>query len=41
VLDVAAAETPPRVMGAEDHPGASAGHRRQRVVAKRRVGDLS
>jgi hypothetical protein len=29
------------VMGAEDHPGASAGHRRQRVVAKRRVGDLS
>jgi hypothetical protein len=26
-LDVAAAETPPRVMGAEDHPGASVGRR--------------
>jgi hypothetical protein len=41
VLDVAAAETPPRVMGAEDHPGASAGRRRRRVLAKRRVGELS
>jgi hypothetical protein len=28
-------------MGAEDHPGASAGHRRRRAVAKRRVGELS
>jgi hypothetical protein len=41
VLDVAAAETPSRVMGAEDHPGASAGRRRRRAVAKRRVGELS
>jgi hypothetical protein len=40
-LDVAAAETPPRVMGAEDHPGASAGHRRRSAVVKRRVGELS
>ena len=40
-LNVAAAETPPRVMGAEDHPGASAGRRRRRAVAKRRVGELS
>jgi hypothetical protein len=40
-LDVAAAETPPRVMGAEVHPGASAGCRRRRAVAKRRVGELS
>jgi hypothetical protein len=40
-LDVAATETPPRVMGAEDHPGASAGRRRRRAVAKRRVGELS
>ena len=41
VLDVAAAETPPRVMGAEDHPGASAGRRWRRAVAKQRVGELS
>jgi hypothetical protein len=40
-LDVAAAETPPRVMGAEDHPGASAGRRRRRAVAKWRMGELS
>jgi hypothetical protein len=40
-LDVAAAETPPRVMGAEDHLGASAGRRRRRAVAKRRVVELS
>jgi hypothetical protein len=40
-LDVAATETPPRVMGAEVHLGACAGRRRQRAVAKRRVGELS
>jgi hypothetical protein len=40
-LDVAAVETSPRVMGGEDLPGASAGRRRRRVVAKRRVGELS
>jgi hypothetical protein len=40
-LDVAAAETSPRVMGAEDLPGASAGRRRRRAVAKRRVSELS
>jgi hypothetical protein len=40
-LDVAAADTPPRVMGAEDHPGASAGRRQRRAVAKPRVGELS
>jgi hypothetical protein len=40
-LDVAAAETPSCVMGAEDHPGASARRRRRRAVAKRRVGELS
>jgi hypothetical protein len=40
-LDVAVAETSPRVMGDEDLPGASAGHRRRRAVAKRRVSELS
>jgi hypothetical protein len=40
-LDVAMAETSPRVMGDEDLPGASAGHRRRRAVAKRRVSELS
>jgi hypothetical protein len=40
-LDVAAAETPSHVMGAEDLPGASVGRRRRRAVAKRRVGELS
>jgi hypothetical protein len=40
-LDVDVAETPPRVMGDEDHPGASAGCRRRRAVAKRRVSELS
>jgi hypothetical protein len=36
-LDVAAAEASPRVMGAEVLPGPSAGRRRRRAVAKRRV----
>jgi hypothetical protein len=40
-LDVAAAETSPRVMGAEGLPGASAGRRRRRAVAKRRLSELS
>jgi hypothetical protein len=40
-VDVAAAETPPRVMGAEDHPSASVGRRQRRAVAKRRVGEFS
>ena len=40
-LDEAAAETSPRVMGAENLPGASAGHRRRRAMAKQRVGELS
>jgi hypothetical protein len=40
-LDVAATETSLRVMGDEDIPGASAGHRRRRAVAKRRVSELS
>jgi hypothetical protein len=40
-LDVAAAETSPRVMGDEDLPGASIGHRRRRAVAKQRVSELS
>jgi hypothetical protein len=40
-LDVAAAETSPRVVGAEDLPGASTGYRRRRVVAKWRVSELS
>jgi hypothetical protein len=40
-LDVAAAETSPHVVGAEDLPGASTGCRRRRAVAKRRVNKLS
>jgi hypothetical protein len=40
-LDVATAETSPRVVGAEDLPGASTRCRRRRAVAKRRVGELS
>jgi hypothetical protein len=40
-LDVAAAEASPRVMGDDDPPGASVGHRRRRAVAKRRVSELS
>jgi hypothetical protein len=40
-LDVATAETSPRVMGAEGLPGASAGRRRRRAVAKQRVSELS
>jgi hypothetical protein len=40
-LDVATAETSPRVVGAEDLPGASTGYRRRRAVAKRRVSELS
>jgi hypothetical protein len=40
-LDVAAAETLPRVVGAEDLSGASTGCRRRRAVAKRRVSELS
>ena len=39
-LDVAAAEASPRVMGDEDLPSASVGHRRRRAVAKRRVSEL-
>jgi hypothetical protein len=40
-LDVAVAEVSPHVMGDEDLPGASVGHRRRRVVAKWRVSELS
>jgi hypothetical protein len=40
-LDVAAVETPPRVMGAEVDSGVSAGRRRRRAVAIRRVGDVA
>ena len=40
-LDVAAAETSPRVVSAEDLPGASTRCRRRRAVAKRRVSELS
>jgi hypothetical protein len=40
-LDVAAAETSPRVVGVEDPSGASTGCRRRRAVAKRRVSELS
>jgi hypothetical protein len=40
-LDVAAAETSPRVLGAEDLPVASTGCRRRRAMAKRRVSELS
>jgi hypothetical protein len=39
-LDVATVEASPRVMGDEDLPGASVGHRRRRAVAKRRVSEL-
>jgi hypothetical protein len=39
-LDVAAAETSSRVVGAEDLPGASTGCRRRRAVAQRRVSEL-
>jgi hypothetical protein len=39
-LDVAAAEASLRVMGAEVLPGPSAGHRRRREVAKRRVSEV-
>jgi hypothetical protein len=40
-LDVAAADTSPHVVGAEDLPGASTGCRRRRAVAKQRVSGLS
>jgi hypothetical protein len=40
-LDMPVAETSPRVVGAEDLPGASTGCRRRRVVEKRRVSELS
>jgi hypothetical protein len=40
-LDVAAAETSPRVEGAEDLPGTSTGCRRRRVVGKQCVGEFS
>jgi hypothetical protein len=40
-LDVAAVETSPRVVGAEDLSSASTGCRRRRAVAKRRVSELS
>jgi hypothetical protein len=40
-LDVAAAETLPRVEGAGDHPSASTGYRRRRVVGKHSVGEFS
>jgi hypothetical protein len=39
-LDVAAAEASPRVMDAEIFPGPSAGRRRRRAVAKRRVSEV-
>jgi hypothetical protein len=38
-LDVATAEASPRAAGAEVVPGPSAGRRRRRVVAKRRVSE--
>jgi hypothetical protein len=40
-LDVAATETSPRVVGAEDLSGASTGCRRRRAMAKWRVSELS
>jgi hypothetical protein len=40
-LDVAAAETSPRVEGAGDLPSASTGYRRRRVVGKHSVGEFS
>jgi hypothetical protein len=39
-LDVAAAKASPRVMDAEVLPGPSAGRRRRRAVAKRRVSEV-
>jgi hypothetical protein len=39
-LDVAAAEASPRVMDAEVVPGPSAGRRRRRASAKRRVSEV-
>jgi hypothetical protein len=39
-LDVAASEASPRVMDAEVLPGPSAGHRRRRAMAKRRVSEV-
>jgi hypothetical protein len=39
-LDVAAAEASPRVTDAEVLPGPSAGRRRRRAVAKRRVSEM-
>jgi hypothetical protein len=39
-LDVAAAEASPRVMDADVFPGPSAGRRRRRAVAKRRVSEV-
>jgi hypothetical protein len=39
-LDVAAVEAYPRVIGAEVLPGVSAGRRRRRAVAKRRVSEV-
>jgi hypothetical protein len=39
-LDVAAAEASPRVADAEVVPGPSAGRRRRRAVAKRRVSEV-
>jgi hypothetical protein len=40
-LDVAVAETSPRVEGAEDIPGTSTGCRRRRMVGKQCVGEFS
>jgi hypothetical protein len=39
-LDLATAEASPRVMDAEVFPGLSAGRRRRRAVAKRRVSEV-
>jgi hypothetical protein len=39
-LDVAVVEASPRVVGAEVIPSASAGRRRRRAVAKRRVSEV-
>jgi hypothetical protein len=39
-LDVATTEASPRVTGAEVLPGPSAGRRRRRAVAKRRVSEV-
>jgi hypothetical protein len=40
-LDVAAAESSPRVEGAGDFPSASTGYRQRRVVSKHSVGEFS